>query len=192
MAPVALTGPAREALRVLACCPGVPTDVFAQLIGAGHPVSAYQLLARLRDRGLATSKQAVLGPLLGSRICNLWSLTQHGHAIVLAEGVASVDRGVCNAGRERKRKAATVEVVASYRALAGLVAHEVVSGGAVRVLCWASPWMRSFQKPNTARISHVRLSGAQPWSFAGQLRRDAFQSCLLPISGRLQSLGTCL
>src|SRR5438552_18792200 len=113
MAPAALTKPAREALRVLACCPGVPTDVFAQLIGAGHPVSAYQLLARLRARGMATSKHAILGPLLGSRICNLWSLTHHGEAIVLAEGVASTDRELCDAGRERKRKAATVEVVAS-------------------------------------------------------------------------------
>src|SRR5438552_9946591 len=150
MAPVALTKSAREALRVLACCPGVPTDVFAQLIGAGHPVSAYQLLARLRARGMATSKHAVL---LGSRICNLWSLTHHGEAIVLAEGVASADREVRDAGRARRRKAATVEVVASYRALAGIVAHEGASGGTVRVLCWAAPWMRSFQRPNTAQIS---------------------------------------
>jgi hypothetical protein len=179
MAPTALTQPAREALGVLACCPDVPTDVFAQLVRAGHPVSTYQLLARLRARGLATSKPAVLGPLLGSGICRLWSLTPHGREALLTGGSLDASQDVGNAAFGRKGKSPTNERVASYRALAGLIARESASGQAVRLLCWESPWVGTLRNPQTARSSHVRLSGGARLNLGGGGSVRKIQALLL-------------
>ncbi len=48
----------RAALHLLACCPRMPTDVVAVLLGMRHARSAAQLLLRLRTAGLAHYKNS--------------------------------------------------------------------------------------------------------------------------------------
>lgn len=158
MARSALSQPALDALRILAFCPEVPTDAFAQFVNSGHPVSTYQLLGRLRGQGLATSKKVVLGPLLGSRNCSLWSVTPRGRTAVLAERLTSADLNGRDTAHERTGNSVMLERVASYRALAGLLAGTAASGQPVRLVSCTSPWRRSFHRLDAVRSSHVRLA----------------------------------
>ena len=74
--PCTRIGPSgRAALHLLACCPRMPTDVVAAVLGMRHARSAAQLLARLRRARLAQYRVTRLGPLLGSQPVRLWTLT---------------------------------------------------------------------------------------------------------------------
>jgi hypothetical protein len=161
-----LSSAARDALRILAWCPLAPVDVIARLTHAGHTVSTRQLLARLRNAGLAQDERVVLGPLLGSRPLALWSLTDDGWALLRQEGLvptpqafASTPLGHSEGTRGPRRARATPALVATYRLLAGLVVTARNDGQALRLVSFEHPWTRTFRAPNRDRISQVRLPG---------------------------------
>jgi hypothetical protein len=77
-----------EAIRLLACCPRMPTDVVAGLLGMRHTRSAAQLLLGLRSVGLVEDDSPRLGPPVGAGRARLWTLTPAGRSFVDARGLA--------------------------------------------------------------------------------------------------------
>src|SRR5829696_1755772 len=69
---------ALAALAVLEACPMSPVDAFGPMVGLASQSSAYQQLARLRERGLAEVRNEDLGFLFGDRRRGLWSITDLG------------------------------------------------------------------------------------------------------------------
>jgi hypothetical protein len=158
-------GPAgRAALHLLACCPRMPTDVMAVLLGHRQRVTTAQLLARLRLARLAGYEGVELGPLLGSGPARLWSLTKAGRALIAGRGTATpnaVAPETCYGEPERWHDPAGGRgiplLVACYRLLARVAGSLV---GPVRVCSWEHPWIRTLAPPDGARRRHVRLPAA--------------------------------
>src|SRR4029079_4801765 len=71
----------RAALDLLACCPQLPTDVLAALLGLHHRRSSAQLLHHLSERGWAHRERVEPGPLIGPPEL-VWSLTAAGQECV--------------------------------------------------------------------------------------------------------------
>jgi hypothetical protein len=154
----------RAALRLLACCPRLPTDVAAVLLGLQHSRSAAQLLLRLRTAGLADYKTVRPGPLVGSKVVRLWALTPAGQTIVRvhqpapsAEGRSHLPYGQPATWREVARQRDVPLLVVAYRLLA-CVARGL--GRPVRVAAWEHPWIRTVGQTGTGRARHVRLPAA--------------------------------
>ena len=153
----------RAALELLACCPRMPADVMAVLLGHRRAVSTMQLLARLRRAGLVQHQAFSLGPLLGSRPVRLWTLTAAGNAFLTRRGLASFEHpgqlayGVPERWREPARQRQVPLLVAAYRLLA-----EVATGldRPVRVCAWEHPWVRTIRPTDRGRRRRVRLPAA--------------------------------
>ncbi len=152
-------GPAsRAALRLLACCPRIPTDVAARLLGCGHPGSAAQLLARLRAADLVRVETVAPGLLLGSRRIRLWSLTARGRAIAAERVLTPSDvtvgspYGVPARVRDPSRQPNIPLLIAAYRLLAAVAPS---LGPRARVRAWEHPWVRSFRPAGSARMRHL-------------------------------------
>ena len=178
-------GPAsRAALQLLACCPRIPTDVLADLLGSAQPRSTRKLLARLRAAGLARTEPSTLPPLLGGRTARLWSLTDRGRDVVAERGLgpSAADVARLPYGTPDRPQPATSQatplLLAAYRALAALA---VTMQPRPRVRAWEQPWARSFRAPRTGGRRHVRLPAAAVL--------EAGSSTLLPVL-LLPDLGT--
>jgi hypothetical protein len=164
----------RAALHVLACCPRLPTDVAAVLLGMRHTRSAAQLLLRLRTAGVADYKTVKPGPLVGSRVVRLWTLTPDGQTIVRThqpEGPSHLPYGQPARWRDVARQRDVPLLVVAYRLLACVVRE---LDRPVRVAAWEHPWIRTVSQNGTSRTRHVRLPAAatvtQDNSGDGQLR----------------------
>jgi len=154
----------RAALQLLACCPRIPTDVVAVLLGMRHTSSAAQLLLRLQNADLVHAETAKPGPLLGIRSVRLWSLSAVGRTILLARGVGPMPKdqarlpyGGPDRPRDPRRQPDVPLLIAAYRLLG-----VVVSGlnKRVRVVAWEHPWVRSFRPAGQTRQRHARLPAA--------------------------------
>jgi hypothetical protein len=178
----------RAALRLLACCPRVPTDVAALLLGMRHTRSAAQLLLHLRTARLARYTTMRPGPLLGSKAVRLWRLTPAGQAIVSTLGLAPpletrnrLPYGQPARWRDVARQRGLPMLVAAYRLLARVV------GDVDRPVCvaaWEHPWIRTVTQTGTGNARHVRVPAAalvQQDADGGSLRRFL----LLPDVGTL-------
>jgi hypothetical protein len=159
--PIRIGPSGRAALRLLACCPRLPTDVAAVLLGIQHTRSAAQLLLRLRTAGLADYLTVRPGPLVGSKVVRLWILTPAGQTIVCPRRLAlPLETSSClPCGQPARRRDITRQrdvplLVVAYRLLACFV-HEL--GRPVHVAAWEHPWIRTFSQPGTGRARHVRL-----------------------------------
>src|SRR5207248_10713678 len=60
------------------------TTLFRSVTDAGHPISIYQLLDRLQEKGLVRGRTASIPPILGVRPVTLWSLTPLGRQCAAA------------------------------------------------------------------------------------------------------------
>ena len=160
----------------------MPTDVVAVLLGMRHTRSAAQLLLRLRTAGLADYKTVSPGPLVGSRVVRLWTLTPAGQTIVpaqrlaepSAEGRSHLPYGQPARWRDVARQRDVPLLVVAYRLLACVVRELDLP---VRVVAWEHPWIRTVSQTGTGRTRHVRLPAAatliQDNSGGEQLARPA-------------------
>src|SRR5438876_483339 len=152
-----------EALQLLAVCPRVPTDVACQLLGAGHPGSVMQVLARLSKSGFVRTETASPGPLLSARHVRLWSLTGTGRAVLTARGWMTPSDvgppfGSSDRSRASRRQTGFALLIASYRVLARVVAGV---DGPCRVAAWEHPWVRVTEgRGEATRQRHIRLAAA--------------------------------
>src|SRR5438270_2396133 len=163
--PCTRIGPSgRAALHLLACCPRMPTDVVAVVLGMRHARSAAQLLARLRRARLAQYRVTRLGPLLGSQPVRLWTLTPAGQAVLTGRGLAPslqddarLAYGRPERWRETARQRDVPMLIAAYQLLA-----EVVGGlpQPVRIVAWEHPWIRTLPPAEGGRGRRVRLPAA--------------------------------
>lgn len=153
----------RAAFQLLACCPRIPTDVVGVLLRLQHARSAAQLLLRLRTAGLAQYETVRPGPVVGSRVIRLWTLTTAGRAILGKRGLVPSEEAIGllpysrparwhNAARQRD----VPMLVVVYRLLACVV-H--ASDRPVRVGAWERPWIR-VTLSQSGRARHVRLPAA--------------------------------
>ena len=154
----------RAALQLLACCPRIPTDVVAILLGMRHTSSAAQLLLRLQNADLVHAETAKPGPLLGIRSVRLWSLTAVGRTIALARGIGPMPKdqarfsyGGPHKSRDPRRQPDVPLLIVAYRLL-GVVAKGL--NQPVRVVAWEHPWIRSFRPAGQTRLRHARLPAA--------------------------------
>jgi Replication-relaxation len=154
----------RAALRLLACCPRLPTDVAAVLLGMRHTRSAAQLLLRLRTAGVADYKTVRPGPLVGSRVVRLWTLTPAGRTIVpanqpepSAKAGSQLPYGQPARWRALARQRDVPLLVVAYRLLACVVRE---LDRPVRIAAWEHPWIRTISQTGTGRTRHVRLPAA--------------------------------
>jgi hypothetical protein len=154
----------RAALRLLACCPRLPTDVAAVLLGMRHTRSAAQLLLRLRTAELADYKTVNPGPLVGSRVVRLWTLTPAGQTMVPThqpepspEGRSHLPYWQPGRWHDVARQRDVPLLVVAYRLLACVVRELDCP---VRVAAWEHPWIRTVSQTGTGRAQHVRLPAA--------------------------------
>jgi len=178
------------ALQLFACCPRVPTDVVASLLGMRHDRSAAQLLHRLRTARLTELESVKPGPVVGSRRIRLWSLTPAGHAYLEEGGMAppsSEPRGLLPFGRpgrwpDTARQRDTPMLVAAYRLLA-----EVASSvdRPVRVAAWEHPWIRTVAHTDSGRARRVHLPAAAVLTQGSAACQQARSLLLLPDLGTL-------
>jgi len=155
------------ALRLLAICPCVPIDVFVCLAG-GQPVSAYQLLGRLRRAGLADVQRQNLGHLVDKRPVSVWSITERGRAALSCAAAATDDLpgesllpcGTRQGKPHRVRAADLPLLVAAYRLLAALVAEDAAAGHVVQVRAWEFRWRRCCRSSDAAPDLIVELPAA--------------------------------
>jgi len=179
----------RAALQLLACCPRIPTDVVAVLMGMHHTTSAAQLLLRLQTADLVHAEAVKPGPLLGIRSVRLWSLSAVGRTVVQARGIGPMPKdqarlpyGGPDRPRDPRRQPDVPLLIAAYRLLG-----VVVSGlnQRVRVVAWEHPWVRSFRPAGQTRVRHARLPAAAvlaPYGESGTAHR-CVQVLLLPDLG---------
>jgi hypothetical protein len=179
----------RAALQLLACCPRIPTDVVAVLLGMRHTSSAIQLLTRLQNAGLVRTETARPGPLLGIRSVRLWSLTASGRTITLRQGSGPMakDQDRLPYGgplrlRDPHRQPDVPLLIVAYRLL-GVVASSQKQR--MRVVAWEHLWVRSFRPVGHTRLRHARLPAAAVLAPDGDSATSAecVQVLLLPDVG---------
>ena len=183
-------GPAgRAALRLLWCCPRMPTGAVAVLLGHRQAATTAQLLARLRRAGMAQFETVRLGPVLGSRPLRLWSLTDTGRAFVAPVGATSAEEaldltiyGQPERRRETARQRDMPLLLACYRLLAELARD---SDPQLRVRVWEHPWIRTVPTTESFRGRHARLPAAAVLESPRDFEGDQSSTLLL-----LPDLGT--
>jgi hypothetical protein len=154
----------RAALHLLACCPRMPTDVVAVLLGMRHARSAAQLLTRLRGLDLARYQIARLGPIVGSQPTRLWAVTPAGQAVLTGRGLgpslqdaAQLPYGEPERWPKTVRQRDLPMLIAAYQLLAELVG-EVPQPA--RLGAWEHPWIRGSRPAEGGRKRLVRLPAA--------------------------------
>jgi hypothetical protein len=95
----------RYVLRLISCCPHIPTDCVHRMLGHRSEASTRQLLARISAAGLIYRQRATAGSVLGGgRALRLWSLTKMGGQAVadLGEAAAALTLlgGLTRVGRQ--------------------------------------------------------------------------------------------
>jgi hypothetical protein len=152
------------ALRLLACCPHIPTDVVAVLLRMRHARSAAQLLLRLKTARLAQYKTLRPGPFVGSSDVRLWMLTPAGRTIVAARGLeppaeprTRLPYGQPARWHDVARQRPIPMLIVAYRLLARVVR---ALDQPVRVAAWEHPWIRTVGETGTGRARHVRVPAA--------------------------------
>src|SRR5947209_6646968 len=163
--PCTRIGPSgRAALHLLACCPRMPTDIVAVVLGMRYARSAAQLLARLRSARLAQYRVTRLGPLLGSRPVRLWTLTPAGQAVLTSRGLAPslqddarLPYGCPERWRETARQRDVPMLIAAYQLLGEVVGNLRQS---VHIAAWEHPWIRTLPPAEAGRGRRLRLPAA--------------------------------
>jgi hypothetical protein len=145
----------RYLLRLIACCPRIPTGCVHRLLRHRSEASTRQLLARISAAGLIYGERATAGSVLGGGTLRMWSLTKMGgHAVAdLGEAAAALTLldAVTRTGRRRGQSETTL--VAAYRALA---ATSAIFASRPTIRAWQQPWVRVYQSPHD-RLQQVRL-----------------------------------
>src|SRR5689334_23366518 len=72
----------RYLLRLIACCPRIPSDCVHRMLRHRSEASTRQLLARISAAGLIYAERATASSVLGCGTLRMWSLTKMGEEAV--------------------------------------------------------------------------------------------------------------
>ena len=132
--------------------------------GCGTPGPPRSFCCAFAPRGVADYKTVRPGPLVGSRVVRLWTLTPAGQTIVpahqpepSAEGRSHLPYGQPARWRDVARQRDVPLLVVAYRLLACVVRE---LDRPVRIAAWEHPWIRTVSQTGTGRTRHVRLPAA--------------------------------
>jgi len=142
----------------------MPADVVRVLLGHRHVASTVQVLARLRQAGLASDQLARLGVLVGSRRTRLWTLTAAGRQFIASSAAQSsaaeqvlMRYGEMERCRDPVRQHDLPLLVACYRLLAAVASRLEQP---VRVCAFEHPWLRTIGPMEGKPGRRVRVPAA--------------------------------